>query len=228
VAQLPIPTLSSSLRRARAPRLPSPSPPPRAAALAVALLLLALPWQATAGGAQAEHEFVGAKKCQTCHKKEKIGNQYGIWLESRHAKAFETLAGEKAAKWAADAGVDDPQSDERCVKCHVTAYGVPDERVSMKFDRSAGVQCEACHGAGKDYRKKKIMIDRELAESKGLIPQSEKVCTPCHNDQSPAWNPEKYTLPDGAKVGFDYEQAVEEIAHPVPEDYDPTAEGKAD
>jgi len=84
------------------------------------------------------------------------------------------------------------------------------------------------HGAGKDYRKKKIMIDRELAISKGLVPQTEAVCLSCHNDESPAWKPDRYTLEDGSLAGFDYDQAVQAIAHPVPEGYDPMAEGEAD
>jgi len=178
--------------------------------------------------ASSDHDYVGARKCKTCHKKEAIGNQYGVWLESKHTKAYETLSSDQAKKWATDAGVDDPQVDEKCVKCHATAYGVPDEQVSSKFDRNAGVQCEACHGAGKDYRKKKIMVDVDLAISKGLIPQNEAVCLDCHNDESPAWDPERYTRPDGKKVGFDYDMAVKAIAHPVPEGYDPLAEGEAD
>ena len=177
----------------------------------------------TGAAVAGDHEYVGAKKCKSCHKKDEMGNQYGWWLETQHAKAYETLAGEKAAKWAKEAGVSDPQTDEKCVKCHVTAYGVPDEEVSRKFDRTAGVQCESCHGPGKDYRKKKIMIDRDLAMSKGLIPQSEKVCVVCHNDESPAWDPKRFKLSNGSTTGFDYDQAVAEIVHPVPEGYDPTA-----
>jgi hypothetical protein len=100
--------------------------------------------------------------------------------------------------------------------------------VSRKFDRTAGVQCEACHGAGKDFRKKKIMMDRELAISKGLVPQTKEVCLACHNDESPAWDPERYTLEDRSKVGFDYDQAVAAIQHPIPEGYDPMADGEAD
>jgi hypothetical protein len=175
-----------------------------------------------------EHEFVGPKKCKTCHKKDAIGNQYGAWLESKHAKAFETLAGDQAAEWAAEAGVSDPQSDAKCVKCHVTAFGVEQSRLPRSYSYEDSVSCEACHGAGKDYRKKKVMIDRERAEAKGLVPQSEKVCVQCHNDESPAWRNDRYTLSDGSKVGFDYEQAVQIIAHPVPEGYDPLAEGQAD
>jgi hypothetical protein len=105
---------------------------------------------------------------------------------------------------------------------------VPEERLSLKFDKTLGVQCEACHGPGKGYRKKKVMIDRDLSVSKGLVLQSAEVCTPCHNDESPAWKPDRYTLSDGTKTGFDYDQAVVEIAHPVPEGYDPMAEGEAD
>ena len=125
--------------------------------------------------ATGEHKFVGAKKCKTCHKKEPIGNQYGWWLDSKHAKAFESLSTDKAKKWAAEAGIEDPQTDERCFKCHVTAHGAKPKLVSEKVVQADGVQCEACHGAGKDYRKKKIMIDRDQALAKGLVPQSEKV-----------------------------------------------------
>jgi len=196
-------------------------------AIGFAFLALAflIPKSAAANG---ERKFVGHKKCRTCHKKEGIGNQYGIWLDSRHAKAYETLATDKAREWAAEAGVDDPQTDDRCVKCHSTAHGVPDDMVSKKFDRTAGVQCESCHGAGKDYRKKKIMIDRDKAIEKGLVLPTPAVCTECHNDDSPAWDAQRYTLADGSKAGFDYEQAVKTIAHPVPEGYDSSAEGQAD
>lgn len=194
----------------------------------VGLSVLALCLSSGASVADDEHDYVGVAKCRTCHKKEAIGNQYGVWLDSKHAKAYETLASDNARKWAAEAGVDDPQADEKCVKCHVTAYGVPEDRLSRKFDKTLGVQCEACHGAGKDYRKKKIMVDVELAKSKGLkIPEAED-CVVCHNDESPAWKPDRYTLADGSKVGFDFDEALKLIAHPVPEGYDAMAEGEAD
>jgi hypothetical protein len=222
------------VKRADGPMRPSGAQTPTSRALWLAALCLpatclAVGLLLTADVARAQqHEYVGVKRCKTCHRKEAIGDQYGVWLESRHAKAYETLAGEQAAKWGAEAGVDDPQNDEKCFKCHVTAFGAPAELVPARFDRTAGVQCEACHGPGKDYRKKKIMMDQEVAFSKGLVPQSEKVCLTCHNDESPAWNPEKYTRSDGTKTGFDYAQAVEKIAHRVPEGYDAAGEGGAD
>ena len=199
----------------------------RAAAL-IGLAVSTLCLSVAASAADVEHDYVGAAKCKTCHKKDGIGNQYGVWLDGKHSKAYETLAGEQAGKWAAEAGVDDPQNDDKCVKCHVTAHGVPEERLSKKFDKTLGVQCEACHGAGKDYRKKKIMIDLDLAKSKGLVIPEEKDCVTCHNDESPAWKPDRYTRDDGSKVGFDFDQAAKAIAHPVPEGYDPMASGEAD
>jgi hypothetical protein len=38
--------------------------------------------------AEPAHEFIGAAKCSLCHKKPEQGNQYGIWLDSKHAKAW--------------------------------------------------------------------------------------------------------------------------------------------
>jgi len=192
--------------------------------LTTGLLVVALNAWAGDGGDVQQHKYVGAKKCKTCHEKKDIGDQYAWWLDSSHAKALETLASDQAKTWATERGVSDPQKADECVRCHVTAHGVPDTGVSRKFDRTAGVQCESCHGAGKDYRKKKVMIDRELAVAKGLVLQNEEVCVSCHNDESPAWDAERYTRADGSKVGFDYDQAVKKIAHPVPEGYEPSAD----
>jgi hypothetical protein len=171
------------------------------------------------------HKFAGHTKCKSCHKKEEMGKQYLIWQDSKHAKAFETLASDQAKEWATEQGIADPQTDEKCVKCHVTAYGLPVLEQAKTFAKTVndGVQCESCHGAGYDFKKKKIMADRDKAVSKGLIVPEEKHCLVCHNDESPAWDPARYTTEAGEKVGFDFEQAKEKIAHPVPEGYDPFA-----
>jgi|SaaInl7_200m_RNA_FD_contig_21_1690996_length_2739_multi_22_in_0_out_0_2 hypothetical protein len=161
------------------------------------------------------HKFAGHSKCRTCHKKATIGNQYGAWQDSRHARAFETLASEQASKWGAERGVENPQTDERCLKCHVTAFGIADSLRAKTFARTVndGVQCESCHGAGYDYKKKKVMADHEAAVEMGLLDPTEQVCRVCHNSESPAW--------DETTV-FDYEKAIELIAHPIPEGYTTT------
>ncbi len=48
------------------------------------------------------HEYVGAKKCKTCHKE-----QHAAWSETGHAAAFSKLSAEE-------------QKKPECVKCHIT------------------------------------------------------------------------------------------------------------
>jgi hypothetical protein len=45
--------------------------------------------------AVAAPEIIGAPKCKTCHMT-KTGDQWKIWNESAHARAFETLASGKS------------------------------------------------------------------------------------------------------------------------------------
>jgi len=161
----------------------------------------------------ADHLFVGVKKCKSCHKKELMGNQYGEWQEGKHAKAFEALKSEDAAKIAKEKGLSTPAHESpECLKCHVTAYGEPATAFAKKPLKEAdGVQCESCHGPGNDYKKKKTMSDRDKSVAAGMWEpeKDEKVCTACHNDESPTWD---------AAEGFDHEKRMEEIAHPIPED----------
>ena len=108
-----------------------------------------------AGNAQAQdHEFVGAGKCKMCHKV-----QYASWQETSHAKATEAAKASTDREFTAD-----------CLKCHATNA---DEAMS-------GVQCEACHGAGNDFKKMSIMKDIEAAKANGLVIPSQATCDGCH------------------------------------------------
>jgi len=157
-----------------------------------------------------EPQYVGAKKCKTCHKKELIGNQYGKWEEMKHAKAYDTLKGEDALKIAKEKGLSVPPSEAKeCLECHATAYGEDAAKFAQKpLAVQDGVQCEACHGPGSLYKKKKTMADREKSLAAGMWDpgKDEKICTGCHNDRSPTFE------------SFDFEKRKEEIAHPIPED----------
>lgn len=124
--------------------------------------------------AEVKHEYIGAKKCKMCHKKDGI---HPSWAETKHAKAWELL--DSAA-----------QKKEDCVKCHST--GTTAKGVLLE-----GVQCEACHGPGSDYKKKSIMEDREKAVANGLIIPNEKTCLACHENV-----PEEFR----AKEKFDFEK----------------------
>ncbi len=150
-----------------------------------------------------EHNYIGASKCKTCHKKAKTGNQYKKWQESAHAKAYKTLGTDEAKAAAKKAGITgDPQKSEKCLKCHVTAFGVDAKLIDSTFNMEDGVQCESCHGAGKDYKSKKTMEDKAKAIAAGLIIPDEALCKKCHNEESPTYK------------DFKYEEQLKTIAHP--------------
>ncbi len=171
--------------------------------IAMGIFLLGMASVAVAG-----HEIVGAPKCKSCHKA-KTGDQWVKWGESKHAGAFATLGTDAAKKIATDKGLGDPQTEEACLKCHVThAFLGRDVVINAKgkYLDSEGVGCEACHGAGSDYKKKKIMKDHDAAVAAGMMAEkTAEFCTKCHNSESPTF------------VDFNFEERWAEIAHPVPE-----------
>jgi mono/diheme cytochrome c family protein len=162
-----------------------------------------------AGVAQAQekaaHKYIGADKCKACHMSEAKGNQYGVWLKSAHAKAYEVLAGEKALAYAKEkAMAKPPQETAECLACHVTGHGKAADLFEVSFKKEQGVSCESCHGPGSDYKDMKIMKDRTAAVAAGLIIPDEKTCTGCHNEKSPTFK------------GFVYKDMLAKIAHPNP------------
>src|SRR3989338_8554532 len=126
-------------------------------------------WSGEMSAVQAEHEFVGAAKCKMCHQKPDKGEQYKIWQESKHAKAFETLKTPEAKEQAAKLGIDDPSTSGKCLKCHSTAYNFTESKVTEAIAVEEGVSCESCHGAGKDYMKKSVMEDEAAAVAQGMV-----------------------------------------------------------
>ena len=107
-----------------------------------------------------DHAYVGAEKCKMCHKV-----QYASWQETAHAKATEAAKASTERTFEAS-----------CLTCHATNS---DEAL-------AGVQCEACHGAGADFRKMSIMKDRDTAITNGLVIPTQAVCDGCHTGEDHA------------------------------------------
>jgi hypothetical protein len=176
---------------------------------------------AVRGQEAAEHDYVGVRKCRTCHGKELMGDQVATWRAGPHRRAFETLKSEESKAIAERLGVEGPPPEaDACLSCHATAHGVPPLRMAYTLELADGVQCESCHGPGRDYRRKKIMSEVERARKRGLWNAGEdpSICTACHNERSPTFDPARYTLPNGGSAGFDFEQAKERIAHSIPAD----------
>ncbi len=153
--------------------------------------------------AEGGHQYIGVKKCSMCHKSASKGNQYGQWLGTRHAKAYEALGSAAAKEAAAKSGVTgNPQEAPECLKCHVTGYGADASQLGKGYKKEDGVQCEACHGAGGDYWKMSTMKDKAAAVAGGLVIPSKEVCVKCHNEESPNFK------------GFNFDEYKAKIAHP--------------
>jgi hypothetical protein len=135
---------------------------------------------------------------------EKQGKQLAIWQASPHAKAWATLATPEAKKIAEGKKIADPQKSEKCAKCHTTGYGAAANLKAETFKVEDGVGCEACHGAGSNYKTMKIMKDKALAAQSGLITPDEKTCVKCHNAESPTHKK------------FVYAEFAKKIAHAIP------------
>ncbi len=139
--------------------------------------------------AQAKPTFVGAEKgCKMCHKA-----QYESWATTGHAKAWDLLKPEEQAK-------------KECVGCHQTGAMADGTMIT-------GVTCEACHGAGSEYKKPAIMskkaytdkaAGRKAAVAAGLVIPTAETCTAsCHKAEgNPNFKP------------FDFEKS-KGLVHPV-------------
>ncbi|MGE5236598.1 MAG: multiheme c-type cytochrome [Acidobacteriota bacterium] len=108
-----------------------------------------------AGLATAEPTYIGAEKCKMCHKL-----QYDSWAQTKHAKATEDAKNAKDRKFEA-----------ACLTCHAT----------NKSEAMAGVQCEACHGPGSEYKSISIMKDKAKAIAAGLVIPTQATCNGCHD-----------------------------------------------
>jgi len=164
--------------------------------IVLGLVLFGLPFIA-----YTSEEYAGANKCKVCHIK-----IFKSWGATKHAKAFDVLGPGIKPEEKKKAGLDpakDYTTDPSCVQCHTTGN-------SAMFP---GIQCEACHGAGKNYSNINIMNkskwnadpegQQKLAIAAGLvIKPEEKNCKACHNEKSPTYKP------------FDFKTRYEEVKHP--------------
>jgi len=122
------------------------------------------------------NDLVGAEVCGTCHVE-----QYKQWRSSGHAVALARLT--KAQ-----------QRDRVCRSCHSSA---PDSQDAAL----AGVQCESCHGPGRFYAPRAVMLDPELRVLLGLAKIDKNTCASCHRGDGPALEP------------FDFDRAIELVKH---------------
>jgi len=118
--------------------------------------------------APANPAYVGAAACGACHPA-----QLRQWAASKHAKALASLQRKRQ------------ELNSECVRCHVTGYGDSDgyRLGAVKGVDLGNVQCEACHGFGREHRGK--------GKIRGSV--AETICRRCHNtENSPTFKYEPY------------------------------------
>ena len=157
--------------------------------------------------------YVGARACATCHAGEGMSHQFSKWLASKHAGAYAVLAKPEAKKIAQLSGIpQEPQQSSMCLGCHATGAHAEDWEKDDHFFTEDGVQCEKCHGPGSEYVDAAVMMDREKAMMAGLTMPTEQDCMGCH--QTKGSHVAVHKLPK-----LDITKALEEIAHPTPENW---------
>lgn len=165
--------------------------------------------------------YVSSKQCKLCHNKPGEGQQFAVWQKAPHAGAFKTLLGDDALAVAKKIGLTTPPSESAdCLKCHVTGYNVETKTLPPKLKLEDGVQCDSCHGPGSNHladgKKLRMDKDADIDIMANLIPPDANTCVICHNEESPTWNPERYTLESGEKTGFHFDEMVKAISHKNP------------
>jgi len=185
------------------------------AALAIALLgtvttLVALAGAAPQRGEEKSPYYVGAKVCGSCHQGKAMGNQFGLWLNSKHARAYAVLANPEAKEIVRLSGItQEPQESPICLGCHATAAEAEKWEKDPTFFIGDGVQCEKCHGPGSEYMDAKVMMDRTAAMKAGLKMPVLQDCMVCHNVKGSHVAVHKLPQPN-------MEEAWKAIAHPKP------------
>lgn len=99
--------------------------------------------------------YLGSDACASCHQ-----NAFKVWKKSAHATAFETLQ-----------RIDRHHEDD-CVSCHVTGWNDGGYVSEKKTNHLKGVQCENCHGPGKDH----VLNRKKMAAPN-------HTCVSCHKGQ---------------------------------------------
>lgn len=160
--------------------------------------------------AVAQNKYVGVRMCSMCHKTEKQGKQFGIWENSKHAKAYATLTSDAANKIAKEKGLKVPAVEAKeCLECHTLGKSVDAKLFDKGFDIKQGVQCETCHGPGSAYKSITVMKNKEKAVAAGLHLYAddaaiEAMCKTCHNEKSPTFKK------------FDFKEMWGKIKHSIP------------
>jgi hypothetical protein len=110
-------------------------------------------------------EFVGQQACIACH-----ADAHRATQSSAHQHAFATLIARKS------------EYDPECLRCHTVGYGLNSGFVDQqKTPHLANVQCESCHGRGKNHVAAMQAGRRGASTLKAVTAAS---CIQCHDTEN--------------------------------------------
>lgn len=93
---------------------------------------------------QAPDKILGPETCSQCHSQELT-----VWRNTPHFRTFDQLHRLPEAKEIAQRmGIRSIKRGELCLDCHYTTQG---DGSSGKLRPIAGISCETCHGAAKEW-----------------------------------------------------------------------------
>jgi hypothetical protein len=106
------------------------------------------------------NEFAGDKACKSCHT-----GDHKVWEDSAHSHALATLKRVKS------------EYDPDCLRCHTVGYALSSGFIDeAKTPTLGGVQCENCHGRGKEH----VATQQKTA----LKPVTASTCIKCHDEEN--------------------------------------------
>jgi hypothetical protein len=116
--------------------------------------------------------YVGAEACQSCH-----AENYAIWQQAKHSRAFSKLEGVNKA------------FDPNCIGCHSVGFNKEGGFIDLEATESlANVQCENCHGAARAHVE---AVGRKKTANAGWPPR--QMCAQCHDHKhSPNFDFDRY------------------------------------
>jgi len=142
--------------------------------------------------------YVGPSACggANCHGAQRAydvfavqQNEFGIWLhDDRHSSAYEVLGNERSQAIAANLRLPQPAYESQvCLDCH-TLDPPPEQLRGDRFDDTAGVSCESCHGPASGWIEDHHTAEswtREDSLAAGLVDLSDPsrraaLCLGCH------------------------------------------------
>lgn len=163
--------------------------------------------------------ITGSLMCGECHQLKNIGDQQTPWKNSEHSGAYTVLFSTKAREFAEKNGLQSPDKEEKCLKCHSTEYKLKGTGKGQFYNISEGVGCEACHGAGSEYSAAEIMKDESAFTRNGGIKGDEATCLACHSKKG---NKERVLKEDACpfqETDFNYKESFEKIKHPLSNEF---------